>query len=112
MLLGDADLPAVDELENGPQFGVLDVFEDDDGVRARVIEEQRPEVAGTSGQNDFVTFDGSAAHRQGDVGQRLRLEQLLEDVQQVGTVIVPPKTVLLPSTSATSAHFQSIDFLF
>ena len=100
VFLSDADLTAVDELENGAQFGVLDVFEDDDGMRARVVKEQRPEVTGTSGQHDLVALDGSSSHGQCYVGQCLRLEQLLEHTEKIGTVVVPAQAVLLTSASA------------
>ena len=122
VFLGDADLAAVDELEDGPQFCVLDVFEDDDGMGAGVLQEQRLEVGRTGGQDDLVALDRRPAHGQRHVRQRLGLQQLLEDTQQVRSVVVPAQAVLLTTTTtgsdsaatthATDGHCQlnSIDF--
>lgn len=111
LLLGDAHLAAVDELEDRLELGEPDVFEDDDGVllggpgsRAHgLVDEQRLEVAGARGQNDPVALDGRAAARQRHVGERLGLQQLVERAQQVAPVLVPAETVQL---LRTAAHFQ------
>ena len=95
LLLGDVDLTPVHVLENGADLGVLDIFEDDDGMRAGILQEQRLEVRGTSGQHHLVAFDGSAAHCQRHIRKGFRLKQLLKDGQQIGAMIVPAKTVLL-----------------
>ena len=95
LFLGHVDLSAVHVLEDGPDLGVLDVLEDDDGVRAGVVQEQRLEVAGTGGQHHLVALDGRPVDGQRDVSEGFRLKQLLEHRQQVRAVVVPAQAVLL-----------------
>lgn len=95
LLLGDVDLTAVHVLEDGPDLGVLDVLEDDDGVRAGVLQEQRLEVGRASGQHHLVALDRSPADGQRHVRKGFRLQQLLENRQQIRAVIVPAQAILL-----------------
>lgn len=110
LLLSDAHLSPVDELENGLQFRQLDVFEDDDGMLLRraqvqiVVDEERLEVAGAGGQNDPVTLDGSTSARQRHIRQRFRLQQMIESSQQIRTVLIPAEAVLLLRTSTHFSH--------
>ena len=104
LFLRDVHFAAILELQDGADFRVLDVFEDDDRMRARVVNEQRLEVGRTSGQDHFVAFDGGTTYGQRHVRERFRLQQLLEDGQQVGPVIIPAEAVLLATRSTHVAH--------
>lgn len=77
LILSDGHLPAVDELEDGPQLGQLDVLEDDDGMAGTPVEavqEEGLEVAGRGGQDDAMALDARALAAERDVRQCLVVE--------------------------------------
>lgn len=89
--MGNVDLPLVHVVEDGPDFAVLDVLEKDDGVFAAVLHEQGLEIGRARRQDHLVTLDGGAVAGQGHVAKGLRLQQVVEDGQQVVAVVVPPQ---------------------
>lgn len=91
LLLGDVDLPLVHVVEDGPDLLVLDVLEEDDGVLAVVLHEQLLEVRGARREEDLVALDGAAVAGQGDVAERLGLQEVVEHREQVVAVVVPPQ---------------------
>lgn len=89
LFLRHVDLAFVHELDDGFQIRVRDVFEDNDGVLTGVIREEGLEVGAASREDDLVRLYGSAIASQGDVDEPPVLQELVEDVDQVGLVVVP-----------------------
>ena len=95
LLLRHVDLALVHVVEDGADVVVLDVLEEDDRVVAHVLREQRLEVRGAGAEDDLVTLEAGAVAGDGDVAEGLRLEEVVEDGEQVGAVVVPPEAELL-----------------
>lgn len=89
LFLTNVDLSLVHELDDGLEFGPLDVLEDHYRVLARVVEEESLEVGTAGGQDHLVRLDGVAVTGECDIDEGLALEKLVEDVGKVGLVVVP-----------------------
>lgn len=100
LLLAHVNLTLVHELDDGLELRPLDVLEDHYRVLARVVEEERLEVGTAGGQHHLVRLDGVAVAGECDVDEGLALEELVEDVGQVGLVVVPSETELLRRAGA------------
>jgi hypothetical protein len=61
-------------------------------VFAGVLHEEGLKVCRACGQDHFVAFDRGVVAGQCDVAECLRLEQVVQDGQQVVSVVVPAKT--------------------
>lgn len=95
LLLRNVDLPFVHELDDGFHLRPLDVLQYDYRMLARIVEEERLEVRTASREHHLVRFDGVTVARQCDVDERFTLQELIEDVGQIGLVVVPSETELL-----------------
>ena len=95
LLLRHVDLALVHVVEDGADVVVLDVLEEDDRVVAHVLREQRLEVRGAGAEDDLVTLEAGPVAGDSDVAEGLRLEEVVEDGEQVGAVVVPPEAELL-----------------
>jgi len=101
LLILDAHLALVHELEQRAQFAELDVLEDDDGVLVGVAHEQLLEEGGARRQDDLVRAQRVTFARQRHVHQQLVVQQLAEHAQQVVLVVVPAQAVPLAAHRAT-----------
>lgn len=96
LILSNVHLSTVHVLENGLDLGVLDVLEHDDGMTAWQLGEERLKVGGTRRQHHLMALHGgTAVAGESNIGERLILQEFIEHSQQIRTMVVPPKAILL-----------------
>lgn len=71
---------------------------------ARVLKEQRLEVGAARGQDHLVGLHRVSVTGQGHVHEGLALQQLIEDVGQIGLVVVPSQAELLRRSRHVVVH--------
>lgn len=128
----DPHLTLVHELDDGAQITEAHVFEDDDRMPGRVVDEQRPEVRRAGGQHNLQIPESSRCSipetfklssrlgylvgayatslvcaRQRHVHEAFVAQKLRAHAQKVGLVVVPAQAVVLTPHRQPSADYAN-----